>query len=382
MSYNVDNIINIVTRISPAGLAFANFAEALMFAPESELPAGFAVDTYREYTTLTALSVDFAETTETYKAMNRWLGGIPATSKVKVWGTADADATWTATLNKARNELWWFWSFFTKPVYDDITTAVPAIADWCNSNESYFMDCQGLAANVDDIRDPNSSADISSTLTTSGYRFASTFSHATDPYAGIALCKWFAAVNYSADKSTITGEYKKLSGVAAEDLNDSAYGAMTQDTKKCQFYSTVDLQGSTDVGRVINSWSHSSFGEWMDDVVNLAAFVNALKVTLYNTIANQPTKLGQDPIGQSTLIGSAKAVCEQYIANDYLGPRNYLDPDDGIEKFTVGYEILTKPEDILDLSDPDRDARKSAPLRIRIFRKGAIHVVDVSIDVF
>jgi hypothetical protein len=382
MSYNVDNIININTRISPAGLGFANFAEAIQFAPESELPVGFLVDTYREYTTLTALSIDFPSTTETYKAVNRWLGGIPATSKIKVWGTADADLNWTDTLNKVRNVLWWFWSFFTKPVYDDIAVSVPDIASWHNSNETYFMNCQSLVANVEAIRDPNVTADIATTLTTSGYRFASTFSHATDPYAGISLCKWFAAVNYSANKSTITGEYKKLSGVAAEDLSDSAYGAMTQATKKCQFYSVVDLQGSVDNGRVINTWSHSTFGEWMDDVVNLAAFVNGLKVTLYNTIANATTKVGQDPVGQSLLIGAAKSVCEQYIANDYLGPRNYIDPDDGVEKFTAGYEILTKPEDILDLSDPDRDARKSAPLRIRIFRKGAIHMVNVDVDVF
>ena len=243
------------------------------------------------------------------------------------------------------------------------------------------MNCQ-VGASATAIRDPLLTSDIATTLTTDGYRFASTFSHATDPYAGIALCKWFAAVNYSADNTTITGEYKKLSGVAAEDLSDTAYSAMTKATKKCQFYSMVDLQGSTDAGRVINSWSHSSFGEWMDDVVNLSAFVNAMKVTLYNAIANQITKLGQDPIGQSVLIGSARSICEQYIANGYLGPRNYIDPDDGVEKYTVGYEILTKPEDILNLLEPDRDARKAAPLRIRVFRKGAVHVCPVNIDVY
>lgn len=380
MGYNVDNIISINTRISPAGLGFANFAEALMFAPESELPVGFEVDTFREYTTITELAVDFDSTTEVHKAMTRWLGGIPATSKIKVWAKADADATITITLDKARNVLWWYWSFFTEDIY-----AVPAdvieIAEWSNVNESYFMNCQTDTAVVT-IRDPNSSADIASTLTTAGYRLASTFAHATDPYAGISLCKWFAAVNYSADNSTITGEFKKLSGVAAESLTGSEYGAMTQDTKKAQFYTVVELQGSTDVGRVINSWSHSSFGEWMDDVVNLSAFVNAVKVELYNVIANQPTKVGQDPIGQSLLIGRAKSTCERYIANGYLGPRNYTDPDDGVEKFTAGYEILTQPEDILDLSDSERDDRQSAPLRIRVFRKGAIHKSIVDIDVY
>lgn len=381
MSYNVDNIIPINTAISPQGLGFANFATAVLFAPESELPGGFVVDTRREYTSMTSLSVDFDSTTETFKSANRWLGGIPATNKLIVWGTADLDASWTITLDKARNDLWWFWSFFTAAVYANLTD-VDDIASWSNTNESYFMNCQTSTEATDNIRDPGNTTDISTVLTTAGYRFASTFAHATDPYAGIALCKWFAAVNYSAAKTAITGEYKKLSGVAAEDLSDTAYGAMTQATKKCQFYSVVELQGAVDAGRVINSFSHSTFGEYMDDVINLAAFVNALKTALFNVTAGQTNKLDQDPVGQALLIGEAKDIGEQYINNGYLGPRNYTDPDDGLDKFTAGYEVLTQAADILDLSDSDRADRLSAALRIRIFRRGAIHTVPVDISVF
>ena len=380
MAYDVSQIIPITARIVPNGIATANFAEALMFAPQTELPVGFLPDTYRTYTTLTSLAVDFPDTTETYKAMSRWLGGTPATRKVKVWGAATADATITATLNKARNVLWWYWSFFTADVYAD-ATKVGLIAAWHDTAESFFMNCQtGTSATA--IRVPATTTDISTVLTTSGYRHATTVSHATDQYAGIALCKHFAAVNYSAANSTITGEFKKSPGVAAEDLTDTAYDAMKLDTKKCAFYSLVELQGSNDVGRWVNTWSHSSYGEWMDDVVNLDAFVNALKVALYNAAAGQVTKLAQTPVGQAVLIGAARGICEQYITNNYLGPRNYTDPDDGLEKYTVGYEILTKPEDILDLSDADRDARKSAAIRIRIFRAGAIHSVPVDIDIY
>lgn len=380
MAYDVSQIIPITARIVPNGIATANFAEALMFAPQTELPVGFLPDTYRTYSTLTALSVDFPDTTETYKALARWLSGTPATRKVKVWGAATADTTITATLNKARNVLWWYWSFFTKDVYAD-ATKVGLIAAWHDTAESFFMNCQtGTSATA--IRVPATTTDIASVLTTAGYRHTTTEAHATDPYAGIALCKHFAAVNYSAANSTITGEFKKSPGVAAEDLTDTAYDAMKLDTKKCAFYSLVELQGSNDVGHWLNTWSHSSYGEWMDDVVNLDAFVNGIKVALYNAAAGQVTKLAQTPVGQAVLIGAARGICEQYITNNYLGPRNYTDPDDGLEKYTVGYEIMTKPEDILDLSDADRDARKSAAIRIRIFRAGAIHSVPVDIDIY
>lgn len=380
MSYPATNIIRINARISPAGLGTANFASAMLFAPESELPVGFAVDTYRTYFDLPGLAEDFADTTETYKAAQRWLGGTPATREIKVWGTADADATWTATLNKARNMLWWYWTMVTAPVL--ATEAdVLLIAAWAEDNTSMFINNQ-TGASVADIRDPVDTTDIASQLTTLGYRHAYTAAHATDAYAGSALAKHFAAVNYSAERSTITGEFKKSPGVAAESLTATAYAAMQQDTKKATFYTVVDNQGSTDSGRWLNTYTHSTFGEFIDDVINLDACVNFLTTALYNVVANQPTKLPQTPVGQAVLIGTARSVMQRFIANGYLGPRNYIDPDDGLEKFTIGYEILTQPEDILGLSDADRNARKSAPLRIRLFRAGAIHIVDVDLDVY
>lgn len=380
MSYNVDNIIPFQARISPAGLGFANFAEAVIFAPESELPSGFNVDTYRVYNNTPGVAADFAVTTETYKVADKWLGGIPSISKVKIWAVADADTNWTETMNKARNAMWWYWSFFTKDVYAS-SAAVTMLAEWHSSNYTYFMNCQ-VGSETAKIRDPNESGDISTTLTTGGYRFASTLSHATDPYAGVSLCKHFAKVNYSAERSTITGEFKKLHNVPSESLKGTEYAAMKLPTKKCVFYTTVELQGSVDIGRVINTFTHSSYGEYIDDVVNLSAFSNFIEVSLYNSIANQVTKLGQDPIGQSVIIDNAKLICEQFIKNNYLGPRNYIDPDDGITKYTAGYEILTKPGDILNLLEPNRDAREAAPLRIRIFRKGAIHKAPVDVDVY
>ena len=380
MSYPATDIIQINTRISPAGLGTANFASAMLFAPETELPSGFNPDTYRSYSDLKSLSVDFATTTETYKAAQRWLGGTPATPRLMVWGVEDGDTDPATTLNKARNVRWWYWTFFTAPVLA-VASKVNNIAQWCESNTSMFANTQtGAAATA--IRDPMLSTDIASELTTLGYRHVYTACHATDGDAGNALAKHFAAVNYSADRSTITGEFKKSPGVAAENLTATAYDAMKKDTKKAVFYSVVDLQGSTDQGRWLNTFTHSSYGEYIDDVVNLDAFVNYLTVALYNTLTKQTTKLAQTPVGQSVLIGSARAICEQYVRNGYLGPRNYIDPDDGLEKYTVGYEILTKPEDILNLSDADRNARKSAPLRIRLFRAGAIHICNVDIDVY
>ncbi len=380
MSYPADRIIQINARIRAAGLSNANFASAYLFVTETPLPVGFSVDTARTYFDLADIGTDFGASSETYKAAERWLGGIPRINEITLWAVNPTDATITDTLNKARNINWWYWSFFTEDVLST-PADVLLIAQWCESNGSMFVNNQtGTSATA--IRNQNTTDDIASQLTTLGIRHAFTPVHATDAYAGNALVKYFAKVNYSADKSTITGEFKKSPGVAAENLTSSQITAMESDTKKAVFYTVVDLQGSNDNGRWLNTFTHSTFGEYIDDVVNLDAFINFLTVALYNALANQTTKLAQTPVGQAVLIGTARNVCEQFVRNNYLGPRNYIDPDDAVEKFTAGYEILTVPEDILDLSDSDRDARKSAPIRIRIFRAGAIHQAIVDIDVF
>lgn len=379
MAYSANKIIRVNTRITPQGLSTANFGSAMLIVPKDETST-VTENTYRTYSDLQGVAADFKETTEAYKAASAWLGGTPTVTDLKIWVRDPVDDSWATTLNKIRNNVWWYWTFVTSTVYEQAED-VKAIAAWCEANTSMFVNCQ-TGASAESIRDENEDSDIASELTKLGYRHCYTACHATDAYSGIYLAKHFARVNYSAERSTITGEYKKSPGLASEVLEATAYSAMQKDTKKVCFYTSIDLQGSTDAGRWINTWTHSTYGEWIDDVVNLDAFTNALIVGMYNLIAGQTTKLLQTTVGQAMINGAARTVCEQYIANGFLGERNYTDPDDGEEKYTRGYEILTKPEDILSLSSSDRNARKCAPVRVRVFRAGAIHTADIDVDVY
>lgn len=377
--YSADRIIQINARISPAGLGFANFASATIFAVAADVTTkSLPVSTRKTYFTAQEVAVDFPETTETYKAAAAWLGGTPKMREVTIWMTDATDANITATLNKARDAHWWYWTIFTADVLA-VSASVEDIADWCEQNASMLINNQ-TGASAAGIRDQSATDDIASDLTVLGHRHVFTAAHASNPHSGTHLAKHFAAVNYSADRSTITGEFKKSPGVAAEDLKGSEIAAM--ESKNATFYTIVELQGSQDVGRWLNTKTHSTYGEFIDDVVNLDAFINTLTVRLYNALANVTTKLEQTPRGQAVLLATARQVGEQYIANGYLGPRNYVDPDDGEEKYTIGFEIMTKPEDILDLTPEDRGARLAAPIRMRLFRAGAIHQVLVDLDVY
>lgn len=380
MAYPIENIIPVTVNISAAGLNTANFASAMLFAPSAELPTDFTADTTRSYSSLASLAADFASTTATYAAASRWFSSTPAVTSITVYGKNSADADVTTTLTKAWDSNWWYWTFFTADVLA-VEADVLAIAAWQESvNIGFFANSQtgDSASAIRAATDGN----ICEQLTTLGYRHTFTASHATDPYAAFALCKQFAVVNWAGKNTAITGNFKKSPGIAAEDLSDTATTNMQKDTIKCAFYTVLSLDGSTDSGRWLNTWSHSANGETIADVNGIDAFVNYARVAMYNALAGATTKLPQTPVGQAVLLGAVRTTGAQFIANGFLGPRDYTSPDTGESTYTTGFELLTVATDILDLTDAERANHESYPISTRIFRAGEIWIADLTVNVY
>jgi len=379
MSYSVDNIIQVTTRFVPGALGFANFGFATLFITETEgVAAGLAVDEYRDYTNTAAILSDgFTSSDEAYKAADKWLGATPNVRQLRIYVKPDTDASYVDTYARARDSFWWYITLNTIDLYDDVTDTIAAFS-WCNSNESYFANC---AFDTETIV-PGDTTSISYQLTQLGYRRGHSTYNPADRYCAFPILAWFATVNYALANSTITGEYKTITNSPAVALTTTAQNALLDVQVKTGFVSDIDLQGQAVKNRYVNSLTHSANFEYIDDVFNSDAFINTLKVNAFNAVANQPTKLGQTLAGQQLILNNVKDTCEQYIDNGYLGERNYLNPDNGQEEFTRGYEILTVAEDILDISASERTERFSAPIRLRIFRAGAIHKVIIDVTIY
>ncbi|MDX1487721.1 MAG: DUF3383 family protein, partial [Acidiferrobacterales bacterium] len=349
MSYPVENIINVVTRIRPGGIGTANFGQGMLFAPADDLTVGpsFPVKTFLDFGSLSALSEYFAESTETYKAARKWFSGSPAPREIRVY-LMDNSAPNTQTAEEAVNDaieqrIWWYWTMFTASEYDisgDAGVALKSLVSTCDAASKFII---VAAQDPADIRNPALDTDTASILQTQGSRRCFVFAHADaeGAYGGFTLAGIFSRVLFNAPNSVISGEFKKLPGTDAEDLAQTAYNAMK--AKGAVFYTKVETGGQVDNGRVINSISTSTFNESIAAVFNLDAFVNAATVNLYNAVAN-PNIVDQTPKGQNVAITAAKQTGEQYITNGYLGARQYVDNDTGETKISRGYEVTTKPE--------------------------------------
>lgn len=375
MAYQAENIINIVTYLSSSGLGTSNFGAGMIFADQdTAVVTGFAEGAYRDYASSAEVAVDWGTTSDPYLASIRWFKALPKPLSFRIYRRKTGDTLLQSYNDAVNQNIWFYWFDFETSARTSIPDLL-AVAQAADAGGKFFA----LTSNDANVRDPAVTTDVVSRAVSQGTRRLFIESHATDPYAGLELAAVFSRVNFSAADSTITGEFKKLPGVVAENLNDTAYNAMKQ--KGAVFYTVVETGGQVDDGRVINSVTTSTYGEFIDDVFNLDAFVNYLRVALYNALATVATKVAQTPAGQTVLIDAAKQVGEQFISNGYLGARDFVDDQTGKTKLSRGYEMLTLATDILNLSDADRAARKSAPIRMRLFRAGAIHTVDVALYV-
>lgn len=375
MAYPAESIINVDTLISSAGLGTANFGAGMVFADfDSSSDAAFAEGTYRDYGTAAAVAVDFSIASDPYKAAEAWFSALPKPKSLRIYLRIENN-TPVASLNDAINKrIWFYWYEFETAIRanDAEVLALAAAGDAAGKFFAY-------TTNEATVRDPSITTDVVSKAVTQGSRRMFLASHASELYEGFEIAAVFSRVNFNAANSTITGEFKKLPGIDAEDLTQTAYAAMKQ--KGAVFYTVVETGGEKDMGRVINSKTTSTYGEFIDDVFNLDAFVNYLTVALYNALTKVPTKLRQTAAGQQVLINAAAQIGERFIGNGYLGERLYLSDKTGEETLSRGYEILTTAEDIQNLTDAERSDRKAAPIVMRLFRAGAIHAVDVTAQV-
>lgn len=374
MPYPAENIINIVTNIRAAGLGTANFGAGMVFADfDSSTDTTFAEGSYRDYGGAAAVAADFNIASDVYLAALAWFSAVPKPKSLRIYLRQEDDSP-VESLNDAINKrIWFYWYEFETTIRANDADVLALIVAGDAAGKFYAGTTNQAA-----VRDPSLSTDIVSKAKLQGSRRAFLLSHASAPYAGFELGAVFSRVNFNAANSTITGEFKKLPGITAEDLTITAYSAMKE--KGAPFYTVVETGGQVDAGRVINSKSTSSYGEFIDDVFNLDGFVNTLTVNVYNALADAK-KLGQTPDGQQVLINAAAQVGQRYIDNGYLGPRIFLDEETGEEKLSDGFEILSKAIDILSLTDAERGSRFSAPIRMRVFRAGAIHAADINVDV-
>lgn len=378
MTYPVSNIFEVNENLNPAGLATADFSTAFAFAVQADLDGGsFPNDTYKDYATLDEVGEDFLTTSPPYLIAKRWFSNLPKPPSISIWMWDDVNDDPDVVAAKAVDEAWRYWLFFPESV--TATEAdVTGLATWADANKHF----------VSFAPERTVAESLGNTLTTAGNRHIFIGSResqtvtddASQAYANAQLAAAFQKFNPDGVRTAITGEYQVLPGVVGESLTTTQYNDLK--AANVVFWTQIELQGSIDASRTINSKTPSSFNEYIDDVVNIDVLVNRLQVAGFNYIANAGTKRALDESGYAGLLDTIEGVLKQFYENGVLGTANYNDPVTGEEKLAkYGYAIISQPEDVLDLTASQRTNREFPPVQVIAILARAGHTVSVTLNV-
>lgn len=417
MAYSVDNIIPVNVILTASGLGYADFTTGFAFADPADLGvsesesgilteageqleteggeaifpesapvtrsgAEFPVDTYRDYSGTTELGADFPTSSEMYLIATRYFAQIPRPSTLTVWMKNPEDESILATLNKA-DEAAWRYNYFLKAA-DCTDENLLVLSDWSDTNNHPIWHTN----TDDDVIDQSITDDIVSQLSKKGNRHMFVGWRApeaveTDPsqaYSMVQVAATFAKFRPNGLNTAITAEYQVLPGIDGDELLSRHYTALK--SKKAVFFTPVELAGQKDTCRVINSLSMSSYGEFIDDVINIDVLRNHLQVDGYNHIANVGTKRPLTPKGYESLLNILTDTLKRFYNNGVLGEGTYTDEETGEDKTAkFGYVILSKAEDVLSLTKEQRKKREFPTTKILVILARAGHVAELTVTV-
>jgi hypothetical protein len=302
--------------------------------------------------------------------MSAMLKGTLATGAVVIDGV-DAEAPIDAVARAADKSNAWFGLSVTGSTVptDDQAIAVAGFIEGQDVERIY-----GVTITETDVLSNLITNDLASRLKELGYN------HTVDQYSANehAIASFFGrafSVNFNANRSTITMMYKQEPGIVAENLDTTQ--ANTLKDKNCNVF--VEYENDT----AIIQYGKMAGGAYFDEIHGLAWFRNAVQNNVYNLLYQSKTKIPQTDDGQTQIMAGVAQACEEAVNNGLVAPGQWNSDGFGQlqrgDYLDSGYYIYSPPMALQDQSI--RESRVSQPIQVAIKLAGAIHEVDVIVDV-
>lgn len=197
----------------------------------------------------------------------------------------------------------------------------------------------------------------------------------SSPYAVASLLGRAFTVNFNANRSTITLKFKTEPGIVAETITETEATALA--AKNANVFVNYDNDTAiVQEGKVAS-------GAYFDEVHGLDWLQNAIQTECFNLLYQSKTKVPQTESGVGQIVSAIAKVCREAINNGLIAPGVWN--ADGFGQLAQGdylpqgFYIYSQP--IVDQAQSEREARKAPPIQVAAKLAGAVHFVDVAIDV-
>lgn len=207
------------------------------------------------------------------------------------------------------------------------------------------------------------------------YRKTLTQYSSSNLYAVVSLMARILTTDYTANKTVITLMYKTEPGVVAESLNTNQMNALLG--FNCNVFVNYDNETAIIQPGIVAS------GDFIDTIFGADWLAITVQNSIYNLLYSNPTKIPQTDQGNNIISTGIEAVLKQAVDNGLVAPGSWtqsgfgtLNQNDYLPK---GYYIYAPP--ITSQNPADRAARKSVTFQVAAKLAGAIHTVNVIINI-
>lgn len=193
-----------------------------------------------------------------------------------------------------------------------------------------------------------------------------------------AVCSLFGralTVDYNGQNTVITLMYKQEPGITAENLTPTQIDNL--EAKDCNVF--VAYNNSTAIveqGKVCS-------GDFIDEITGTDWLAVSIMTALYSLLYTSTTKIPQTDAGEHLLVTTIESVCSQAVINGLLAPGVWNSGGFGTLKqgafIPKGFYVYAPP--VANQLQADREARRSVAIQVAAKLAGAVHTVDVSINV-
>lgn len=222
--------------------------------------------------------------------------------------------------------------------------------------------------------DPNQITSLGHKLKESNLQRTFTVYSSTSRYVAASVLGRMSTVNFEGSNTTITLKFKQCPSITAENLRTSQASAL----KKNNVNVFVKYDNDTQIlqeGTMCGGW-------FIDERHGLDWIQNYVQNAIWNLLYSSK-KVGQDESGSTTLVTTVSNAIEQGVRNGLVAPGTWTSDGFGVlergDYLSTGYYVYITPLD--EQSQADREARKAPPIQVAIKLKGAVHFVDVMINV-
>lgn len=218
-------------------------------------------------------------------------------------------------------------------------------------------------------------SNISYQLKQLGYRRTVTQWSSSTPYAVCSLLGRILTTDYNGNNTVITLMYKQEPGIVPETLTTTQITAL--EANNCNVFVAYNNDTAIIEPGVVAS------GDFLDIITGTDWLALDIQTTLYNLLYSSTTKIPQTDAGNHVLVTGIESVCSQAVINGLLAPGTWtvggfgsLNQGDFLSK---GFYVYAPP--VASQNPSNRAARKSVVFQIAAKLAGAIHTIDVQVNV-